>query len=123
LPIGYSVGVHVAKNFYAAKPLNKEVHEARSTFDEHVWCDSIESWWDVHGASLCGLTIELTRARASDNVKWKRLLEKRAIAPRVERIVGLPLGESQVLWFESSLLSNSREHLWANFISIVKSKY
>ncbi|SRR6266496_1016328 len=33
-------------------------------------------------------TSELTRARASDNVKKKTLLEKRAIAPRVQRFVG-----------------------------------
>jgi hypothetical protein len=33
------------------------------------------------------MTVELTRARASDNVKKKRLVEKRAVAPRVQRFV------------------------------------
>jgi hypothetical protein len=32
------------------------------------------------------LTFELTRARDSDNVKKKKLVQRRAIAPRVQRI-------------------------------------
>src|SRR6185436_305345 len=48
-------------------------------FDRHSW------QWLVSAPR--SLTVELTRARASDNFESIKLLEKHAIAPRVQRFV------------------------------------
>lgn len=36
------------------------------------------------------ITVELTRARGSDNLESDKLVEKRAVAPHVQRFVGSP---------------------------------
>src|SRR6266576_595380 len=52
-------------------------------------------------------TVELTRARASDNFEHKKLVEKHAIAPRVQRIVRRL---AQRVYLRSDLLSDAQTH-------------
>jgi hypothetical protein len=50
-----------------------------------------KTWVRMLFTNMNRLTVELTRARDSDNLKKKRDAAKRAIAPRVQRIVRLRL--------------------------------